>query len=224
MSLQDMKEVLITFEEQGLEGIVAVDTYLMDAAKRLGVSIDDRCRQGEEEHRCSMIVGSGDGLLSEPTKAELDLVSEAERKKGKRLACQVKVIKPGEVKIMSVERSEESNKAEEEPRTEDEFKKEFEAMPLDEKYASLLELEAMALGETFSFVINSPYEAFGKVMGVLADLGWKKDRADQEARRPEEHSEKTDAEAGNASAQKGAAKENGTAADKKEAKKEKPGD
>ncbi|HUF04517.1 MAG TPA: hypothetical protein VMM38_10115 [Aridibacter sp.] len=219
-----MKDVLITFEEQGLEGIVAVDTYLMDAAKRFGVAIDDRCRQGEEEHRCSLFVGDGSGLLSDPTKTEIDLVSEADRKKGKRLACQVKVIKPGEVKIMSVEKSEQAKKAEDEPKTEDEFKKEFEAMPLEQKYASLLELEAMALGETFSFVINSPYEAFGKVMDVLADFGWKKDRADQEARKPEEHSEKKEPEAKNGSADKDASKGAKKASKKKNVKKDKSGD
>ncbi|MCO6512548.1 MAG: (2Fe-2S)-binding protein [Aridibacter famidurans] len=197
-----MKEVLITFEEQGLEGIVAVDTYLLDAAKRLGVDLDDRCRRGEEEHRCSLIVGDGGGLLSEATKIEIDLISEAERKKGKRLACQAKVFKPGEVKIMSVEKTEEARKAEEEPKTEEEFKKEFEELPLEQKYAKLLELEAIALGETFSFVINSPYEAAGKVMDALANFGWKKDREDHEAKKPEEHSEKKEKEAADGTAGK----------------------
>ncbi|QQS42339.1 MAG: hypothetical protein IPM63_05185 [Acidobacteriota bacterium] len=188
-----MKEVLITFEEQGLEGIVAVDTYLMDAAKRLGVDLDDGCRRGEEEHKCSLVVGVGADLLSDPTKTEIDIISEAERKKGKRLACQAKVIKPGEVRIMSVEKTEEAKKAEEQPKTEEEFKKEFEELPLDEKYAKLIELEAIALGETFSYVINSPYEAAGKVMDALANFGWKKDREDHEAKKPEEHSEKKEA-------------------------------
>lgn len=219
-----MKEVLITFEEQGLEGIVAVDTYLMDAAKRLGVEIDDRCRQGEEEHRCSLVVGAGTDLISDPTKTEIDLISEAERKKGKRLACQAKVIKPGEVKIMSVEETEEAKKAEEEPKTEEEFKKEFEELPLEQKYAKLLELEAIALGETFSYVINSPYEAAGKVMDVLANFGWKKDREDHEAKKPEEHSEKKKAKAGNGSADESDSKAAKKDAEKKEDKKDKSGD
>ncbi|REJ78852.1 MAG: (2Fe-2S)-binding protein [Acidobacteria bacterium] len=184
-----MKEVLVTFENEGLEGIIAVETYLMDAAKRMGVAVDDGCRQGEEEHRCVMRVGIGKDLLSEPTKVELDQLTENRIGQGDRLACQARIDKAGELKIMSVQKTKEAEKREEEPQPGEEFRKEFETMPLDKKFASLVELEAIALGETFSYVINSPYEAAGKAMEFLAGFGWKMDRADQEAKKPEEHSE-----------------------------------
>lgn len=189
-----MKEVLVTFEEQNLEGIVAVGTYLMDAAKRLGVEIDDDCREGADEHNCSMRIGEGANLLSEPTSVEIAVLSEEGVAGGERLSCQTKIDKPGELKIMSVSKPKEEEKAEEPKTPESEYRKEFEEMPLDKKYASLVELEAIALGETFSYVLNSPYEAFGKVMDVLADFGWKKDQADHDAKIPEEHSSGKDGE------------------------------
>jgi ferredoxin len=188
-----MKEVLVSFESGEREGIVAVGTYLMDAALRLGVDVDDECRRGSEEHHCAMKISKGADLLSEPTQIEMELLSDAARKGGERLSCQTRIEKAGELSIMSVKKSKketkEDTKAKEEAGKSGEFKKEFESMPLDEKFASLVELEAIALGETFSYVLNSPYEAAGKLMDVLADFGWKKDRADQEAKKPKEHSE-----------------------------------
>ena len=62
-------------------------------------------------------------------------------------------------------------------------------MPLEKKIASLVELEAIALGETFSFVLNSPYKAVGKVVDVMAEFGFKLDKEDHEAKRPEDHKE-----------------------------------
>lgn len=181
-----MKEVLIKFEEEGLEGIVAVDTYLIDAARRLGIDVSDECRQGED-HQCSMKVSGGAELLSEATAVEREVLGENRIKKGERLSCQAKIDKAGEVTVMSVEKPKNEEKKKEEKTPEKEFRKEFEEMPLEKKIASLVELEAIALGETFSYVLNSPYEAAGKVMDYLADFGWKKDRADQEAKKPDEH-------------------------------------
>jgi len=184
-----MDDVFIKFESEGREGIVAAGTYLMDAALRLGVEVNDECREGSEEHHCSMKVSAGGELLSAPTSLEVETLSEAARKAGERLSCQVKIEKPGEITVMSVEKpSEEKEQQKKEERgNAEEFKKEFESMPLDKKFASLVELEAMALGETFSYVFNSPFEAAGKVVDVLAHFGWKKDQADHEAKKPEEH-------------------------------------
>lgn len=187
-----MNDVFIDFESEGREGIVAVGTYLMDAALRLGVQVNDECRKGEESHHCSMKVSAGADLLSEPTEAERKALSEAARKAGERLSCQARIERAGEIKIMSVEKPAEE-KAEDKSQSKekaDDFRKEFEEMPLDKKIASLVELEAIALGETFSYVLNSPYEAAGKVLDTLAHFGWKKDQADHEAKKPKEHAEK----------------------------------
>ncbi|MCB1025285.1 MAG: (2Fe-2S)-binding protein [Acidobacteria bacterium] len=179
-----MKDVIIKFESEGLEGVVAVGSYLSDAAKRLGIKIEGDCLDPETEHECAMKVSAGKTLLSPPTQTELEQLSSQARRSGERLACQTIIEKPGEVTVMTVKKKQEEPKVED--KSED-FKKEFEEMPLDEKIASLLELEAIALEETFSYVMNSPYKAVGKVMDVMADFGFKMDKADQEAKRPAEH-------------------------------------
>jgi hypothetical protein len=54
-------------------------------------------------------------------------------------------------------------------------RREFEELPLEKKVANLLELEIITLSETFSFVLNSPWKIFGKVMDVMAEFGLKMD-------------------------------------------------
>ncbi len=214
-----MKEVLVSFESGEREGIVAVGTYLMDAALRLGVDVDDECRKGGDEHNCAMKIAGGVELLSEPTQLEMELLSDAARNAGERLSCQTKIEKPGELSIMSVkEKKEKEGKSSEESGKSEEFKKEFESMPLDEKIASLVELEAIALGETFSYVLNSPYAAAGKLMDVLADFGWEKDRADQESKKPKEHAEAGAKAGGKKESKAAASKEKPVAEDKEKRK------
>lgn len=186
------KEVLINFESEKREGIVAVDTYLIDAAKRLGIYIECDCNDLEVETKgsCAVTVSKGADLLSAPTALELELLSDAERKKGERLACQTKIENPGEITIMAVKNKESDAKEEAkdvEEETREEFKKQFEDLPLEKKISNLLELEAIALSETFSFVVNSPYAAVGKVMEVMAGFGLKMEREEKEAKRPDEH-------------------------------------
>lgn len=184
------KEVIINFESENREGIVAVGTYLIDAAKRLGIDVECDCNvEGvEATNACAMKISNGGNLLSEPTKFETEHLSSASRKSGERLACQAKFEKAGEVTVMSVKKkaSEEETKTDDEKAKED-FKKEFEDLPLEKKIANLLELEAIALGETFSYVMNSPYAAVGKVMDVLAEFGLKMEKDDVNAKRPDEH-------------------------------------
>lgn len=181
-----MGDVIINFESEGSEGIVAPGTYLRDAAKRLGVKIEGDCLDPETAHECVMKVSKGRALLSKPTQTEMEQLSSQARKNGERLACQTIIEKPGEVTIMSVKKKQEEKKDPKEEQAEG-YRKEFEEMPLDKKIASLVELEAIALGETFSYVLNSPYKAFGKVMDVMAGFGLDLERADKDAKRPDEH-------------------------------------
>jgi ferredoxin len=192
-----MSEVIINFESEKAEGIVAVGTYLIDAAKRLGIKLDCDCTDPEIETSgsCAVTVSKGRTLLSEPTKLETELLSEEARKNGERLACQTKIEKPGEVTIMSVKQKESEEEVKDvEEETKEEFKKQFEELPLEKKISNLVELEAIALSETFSFVVNSPYSAVGKVLDVLAEFGFKIEKQEQEAKRPEEHVEKDETE------------------------------
>ncbi len=179
-----MSEVIIKFEAENRDGVVAVGSYLRDAAKRLGIHVEN-CELLEEGHKCGMKISSGRSLLSKPTKAEMEQLSSQARRNGGRLSCQTKIEKPGEITIMSVDKHEETKTKEEEQR--EEYRKEFEDLPLEKKISNLVELEAIALSETFSFVLNSPYKAVGKVMDIMAEFGLSMDKEDEKAKRPKEH-------------------------------------
>lgn len=189
-------DVEIKFEPDGRSGIIATGTYLFDAAKRLGIDIEAECgRQGECD-TCKVTVKSGKNLLSEPTKAELDQLDAEQIIKGERLSCQAKIIAAGEIIVMveKKKQTEEEKTKEEEKKKVDEFRKEFDELPLEKKVAALLELEAVTLSETLSFVVNSPYKIFDKLMDVLAEFGLKMDREDQSKKRPAEHKEEEKSE------------------------------
>lgn len=192
-------ETEIKFEPEGRSGVVAAGTYLFDAAKRLGVEISDCERRGESD-LCAVQIVSGKNLLSEPTKAELETLGADRFIKGERLACQAKIEGAGEIVVMAEKKkpsTEEAEKEQEKKKVE-EFRKEFDELPLEKKIASLLELEAVTLGETFSFVLNSPFKIFDKLMDVMAEFGLKMEKEDKNAKRPAEHkAEEEKAENGN---------------------------
>ncbi|HLM01780.1 MAG TPA: 2Fe-2S iron-sulfur cluster-binding protein [Pyrinomonadaceae bacterium] len=190
-------EAEIKFEPEGRTGVIATGSYLYDAAKRLGVYIEECERRGETD-LCAVEIVSGKNLLSEPTKAELETLGSDRFIKGERLACQAKVVAAGEIVVMAKEKKqkdEEDEKAKERKKVE-EFRKEFEEMPLEKKIAALLELEAVALSETVSFVLNSPYHIVGKIMDVMAEFGLKIDREEKDAKTPDEHKTAEEAAAG----------------------------
>ena len=178
-----MEEVDIKFEREDLSGIVAAGTYLYDAARRFGIEVE--CERTGETDACAMQILLGRELLSDVTKAETEQLSAERRKNGERLACQAKIEKSGEVTIMTKEKVQEEKEPAEEKR--ESYRKEFEELPLEKKIASLLELEAIAFGETVSFVLNSPYMIFEKAMDVMAEFGLKFEKQAKEATRPEEH-------------------------------------
>lgn len=180
-------ETEITFNPSGQSGLVAVGTYLIDAAKRLGVKIEpEETAEGEVEiERYVVKVTEGANLLSPPTKFESEYLSEELRKQGSRLADQTKIEKEGAVTVMVKEKKEPEAAAEEKKAKES--RKEFEELPLEKKVSQLLELEMITLSETFSFIFNSPYKVLDKVMDVMAEFGLKMDKNSKEAARPEEH-------------------------------------
>ena len=186
-----MNEVEIKFEREDRNGIVAVGTYLLDAAKRLGIELESE-EFGETEFFVVKVT-SGSELLSAPTKTELELLSAERRGQGERFAHHAKIERLGEISVMTAEKKQEEKSTEEEKK--EEYRKEFEELPLEKKIASLLELEAIALSETFSFVINSPYKIIDMAMGVLAEFGLKMEDEAKNETRPEEHKSKDDAKA-----------------------------
>ena len=63
--------VSITFEPSGISGLVAEGTYLIDAARRMGVSLGAGCTAGKGEcPACVVSVKSGVNLLSQASLAE----------------------------------------------------------------------------------------------------------------------------------------------------------
>lgn len=182
-----MSVTQILFKPEGREGIVAVGSYLADAAKRFGVRFEDDCIQDEDIHFCSVVVASGAENMSPLTTREAEHFSSHGRKTDERLACQTKIETAGDLVIMTTEKKE---NAAEEPTPEaqsEQYRKDFAELPLEKKIAELVQLEAMAFSETVSFVMNSPYLVFDKVMDVMAEFGLKKEEAGKKSARPEEH-------------------------------------
>ena len=146
-------EVEIKFEPSGKYGVIPAGVYLIDAAKRLGIYINDECgRQGLCDS-CAVTIINGADLLSQPTKAELEHLSAERRKKGERLSCQAKIEKTGEITVMVTE------KAKPEETTFEKYQNEFSKLPLDEKIKNLMDLESITLGETFNYILNLPYRS-----------------------------------------------------------------
>ncbi|HEY8562914.1 MAG TPA: 2Fe-2S iron-sulfur cluster-binding protein [Pyrinomonadaceae bacterium] len=177
-------EAELKFEKENISGIAVVGSYLIDAAKRLGVDITDDCGRLGLCDSCAVTVTGGAEFLSAPTKAELEQLSEERRNRGERLSCQAKITGVGEIVIRTHEKK---DPRPEEQKKHEEYRKEFDALPLDQKISRLMELEAVALGETLSFILNSPYTIGGKIVDILSGFGFKIDKDAKEARKPEEH-------------------------------------
>ena len=184
-------EADIKFEREGRNGIIPVGTYLFDAARRLGVNLEGGII-GENLDFAVKIV-KGKEFLSDFTKLETEHLSDASRKNGERLARQAKIEKSGEVVIMTKEKVTETKEETQEKQAQ--YRKEFEELPLEKKIASLVELEGIALSETFSFILNSPYKIGEKIVDVLAEFGLKFEKEDKDAATPDEHKTEVKAEA-----------------------------
>jgi len=176
-----MADAYVTFEREGREGVVAVGSYLGDVIRRFGIADQDECNT---EHDCVVTVKSGAEFLSEPTSVETEHFSTSGRKTGQRLACHAKIERPGEIVVMTQEKKKEEKTAES---TSDQFRKEFADLPLDQKIAELMKLEAIAFGDTVSYIANSPFKVFEKIGDVMADFGMKLENKAKNAQRPEEH-------------------------------------
>lgn len=180
-----MKEAEIKFEREELHGIIPVGTYLAEAARRLGVRFVEPCDTVKGEHHCEVEVTQGEELLTARTAAEKKYFKDRDDAEHSRLACQAKIKKEGEIDLKTKES--EAAKEEKKPETEEEYRKRFSELPLDKKISELVQLEAIALSDTLSFVFNSPYTIGDKIMHIMAGFGFKKEEQEREAARPEEH-------------------------------------
>ena len=183
-----MKEVEIKFEREDREGLIAVGSYLIDTARRFGIRFEEVCSMEAGTHFCAVTIKKGADLLSSETKAESQYFRETGRDNNERLACQVKIEKPGEVVVMTkkTEKEEPAPEVKADDR-EEQFRKEFAEMPFEKKIANLVQLETIALSETVTFIINSPFKVADKLMDVMAEFGFKKEEKQKHAARPAEH-------------------------------------
>jgi ferredoxin len=179
-----MADVEIKLEREGLDGIVAVGTYLSDALRRFGIRSGCGRGNGTTTHLCAVTVSQGKELLTARTQAEKDFFGE-DADLSRRLACEARIERPGEIIIMTDEKATEPKKESSDERGR--YIKEFADLPLDKKISDLVKLEAMAMGETISFILNSPYKVLEKIGDVMADLGRKMDAEQKKASRPVEH-------------------------------------
>lgn len=183
-----MREVEIKFERENQEGVVPSGTYLIDAAKRFGIRFEEPCDFASGTHFCAVNVTTGAQLLSAETKSETEYFKSNPRGTNERLACQAKIDEPGEVVVMTKEKAKAAAETQETTDDPNEaYRKEFTELPLEKKIANLIQLESIALGDTVSFIINSPFKVGEKLMDVMAEFGLKKEEREREAVRPEEH-------------------------------------
>ena len=157
--------VSITFEPSGLSGVVAEGTYLIDAARRMGVSLGTGCTVGKGEcPSCLVAVKSGAGLLSDPSAAELKQLDVEDLAQSHRLACQVKLEFPGDVVVMASARKPGGGT----PRdTASELKRDFGSLPLSQKLATLVHLEAVTMSEALDAAIEKPLAFGAKTMEAI---------------------------------------------------------
>jgi ferredoxin len=158
--------VSITFEPSGLSGVVAEGTYLIDAARRMGVSLGEGCTIGKGEcPSCLIAVKAGAPFLSAPTAAELKQLDVDDLDQSHRLACQVKLQFPGEVVVMASARK--PGRSGQPRDTASEVRKEFGSLPLSKKLATLMQLEAITMSEAFDSAIEKPLAFGAKTMDAL---------------------------------------------------------
>ncbi|MFN6964020.1 MAG: hypothetical protein ACK4S4_09680 [Pyrinomonadaceae bacterium] len=178
-----MADVEIRSEREDVEGIVAVGTYLSDAMRRLGVRFE--CDRAAEPHvhGCIVTVKEGAELLSPLTEHEKEILG-GDASRVRRLACETRIERGGTMVVMT----DEAKRTEDEARTDSEsYIRSFADLPLDKKFADLVKLEAMALGDTISFLLNSPYKIVEKVADMLAQVGHRLDAEKKRSSRPAEH-------------------------------------
>ena len=176
--------VNIKFEPEGQGGIVAEGSYLWDAAKRLGVHLPAKCDGRGECDTCAVVVEEGATLLSSLTAGEREQLSPERLAAGERLACQVKVERAGDLVLRAVPVTEREETPEEAVK---DFRKEFREMPLDRKFATLFEFEAITAYQTLNAISNVPSKIGEKVLNLMAGRGRRLSRREREARRPAEH-------------------------------------
>jgi uncharacterized 2Fe-2S/4Fe-4S cluster protein (DUF4445 family) len=153
----------ITFQPSGLSGIVAQGTYVIDAAKRMGVSVSAACQGREKCTSCVIQVLAGGSLLSLPSDHELNALGQERLDQGQRLGCQTRIEKSGELVIEIMPEQKQDNKKQ--------VRNSFRELSLDKKLATLVELEALTMSEAMDAVVHKALSLGGKVKDLFGRAG-----------------------------------------------------
>jgi uncharacterized 2Fe-2S/4Fe-4S cluster protein (DUF4445 family) len=146
--------VLVTFEPSGISGLVAEGTYLVDAARRMGVVLGGGCTLGEAPcPACLVSVVTGADMLSPRSDVEEKLLESAGLDQSHRLACQVKIQSAGDLVVRVSSKKVDGGSAQ---GSGTDVRKRFGELPLDQKLATLMQLEAITMSEAIDAVIQKP--------------------------------------------------------------------
>lgn len=163
----------------GHTGLVAEGTFLLDAARRHGITLPTECGGRGECDTCAVVVEAGADLLSPLTDVERLRLTPDRLEAGERLACQAKAERAGDLALRPVPAAERAETTEETAR---DFREEFKRLPLRKKLATLAGLEAEMAYETIVRAVDIPFELFGKGLDLLAGRGRRLSRAEREHR------------------------------------------
>lgn len=172
-------------------GVIAEGTYLLDAARRLGVRLPAECDWRGECDTCAVVVEEGATLVSSLTEAERARLSPERLASGERLACQARAERGGDLVLRPVPQTERAETAEEVGK---DLGREFRQLPLKKKLATLAELEAVTAYQALDRIAGLPSVVIAKGLDLLAVRGRRLHREERQRRRPAEHREEPAAE------------------------------
>ncbi len=173
--------VYITFEPAGLSGVVPEGIYLIDAARRMGVSLPTDCQGGGECTGCLVSIALGESLLSSPTEAEKRMFAYEGVAGEQRLACQVMIMNAGELLVRVMPAKESDNTAS----TQD-LKPNSAELPL-KKLSNVVQAEALNFLAALDSVRDKSVSVAEKMMDRFERKGRLKRKQKLEMRRPPEH-------------------------------------
>lgn len=172
--------VAITFQPDDRSGLIAEGTYLIDAAKRMGLRLPADCRERGECTACVVSIVAGHSLLSEPTKAESKMLTEERLAKDHRLSCQTKLERSGELIVRLVP------EAVEDPGDQ-------QGSPLrNNKFATMVEREAQQVLKSVDAIMDKSRAAGENMLDRFVSRARLARERERESKRPPEHRKRSD--------------------------------
>ena len=158
--------VSITFEPSGIGGDVAQGTYLIDAARRLGVSLGTGCTSGKGDcPSCLVTVTSGAELLSSPSGVEERLLGTDLLSQAHRMACQTKIENHGDLVVKLVPpKPRPANE-----QAEADLFKTFGELPLNKKIVALFQFETLTVSQAIDSAMEKPLALGSKAFNAFVE-------------------------------------------------------